>query len=148
MFWRGLLCGAVVVVAVFLCVACGADKGKDDSHRPLTRKEYIRQLNQLQKQSVDIFIDVSEATVSPASARPHLASIDELIGQLRAIDPPRAWRKDHAEVIKSLVEMRDVIAVLSRVPSSKTVIVKTQIGLYQDARERYEAAVSDINQKR
>lgn len=143
---------AILVIAAFVVLAvtaCGGeDDGAKDGDRPLSRRVYIERVNDAQSDAPSIFVDMSQATKNPASARPHLAALDEVIASIDVLRPPATWRDEHTAMLDALREMRTAVDVLSRAPASRVAIVRTQVGIYADARSRYEAAVRAINRSR
>ena len=142
---------AILVIAAFVMLvatSCGGGSDSGDADRPLSRRVYIKRVNEAQADAPSIFVDMSQATKNPASARPHLAALDELIAALDELRPPKVWREDHRAMLEALREMRGAVDVLSRAPASRVAIVRTQVGIYTDARTRYEAAVRAINRSR
>lgn len=141
---------AILVIAAFvvlLATSCGP-ANDEKGERPLSRRVYIERVNDAQRDAPSIFVDMSQATKNPASARPHLAALDELIAAIDALRPPSTWRDEHAAMLEALREMRTAVDVLSRAPATRVAIVRTQVELYTAARAKYEAAVRAINRSR
>lgn len=139
----------LLAVIALACAACGAATPSTPSApRPLSKRVYVERLNAAQESAPAVFADISQATRNPRRAAPHLAAIDALIAEVAALRPPKVWISEHATLLRSLRQMRAAIDVLSRAPASRTAIITTQVGRYEAARTRYEAAIRAINRSR
>ena len=80
---------ALLMVLISVAVAaCGVD----DAERPLSKREYIAQMNAHQRETSDLFARLATSTKDPKSADEHLAEFDRFIARIEALRPPSEWK--------------------------------------------------------
>jgi len=145
--FRPLLFVLLVICGVLLG-ACGGDADGNGGDRALTKREYIERFNVLQQDAATIFDGIDDATRDAASAKSHLADLDELIAGVNALRPPKVWQDEHRTMLSSLRVMRQSIDVLSRAPASQPGAINAQVQRFADAQRDFRDAVRDVNATR
>jgi len=138
---------ALVATALLAGGCASAASTRDEP--VLSKREYIAEANELQQDAAAVFSKLNgRLAATPAQAKVHLAAFDGLIAGYEALDPPRDWADEHAQLLESLATMRQSVLVVSRASARNRGAVTAQVARYRQAQDDFEAAVQSINASR
>ncbi len=138
-----------LLLAVLVLAVAGCGGGVKDGDRTLSKREYIVQANQLQQDATTVFAELDgRLAATPAAAKVHLAAFDKLISGYDALEPPRDWRDEHAQMLESLRTMRQSMGIVSKASAKNRRVITLQVDRYVAAQGEFEQAVRSINASR
>jgi hypothetical protein len=142
------------LAAVLLCVAVAAAvlagcASSDPSDQRLSKRAYIEQAGALQEDAAEVFRTLDgKLPATKAQAAPRLAALDALVEGYGTLHPPRSWQDEHDQIVTALRDMRSALKIVSTLSARRRQAIATQVGRYQDAQARYDAAIRSINASR
>ncbi|MCW2924916.1 MAG: hypothetical protein JWM98_2320 [Thermoleophilia bacterium] len=141
-----------LVITLALVLTCGvsfAGCGSSSDDRALSKREYIQRGNRLQGDASKVFESLhGNLAATPAAAGAQLKAFDTLIAGYEELRPPKAWRDEHATMLRSLRAMRQSMSIVSKAPATNTAVITTQLARFNSAQRDFRQAVRDVNASR
>lgn len=140
---------AIVMLVLVAAAGCGGGDDADDGPRALSKREYIEQSNELQRNAAAVFDQLDgPVAATPEEAAQYLQALEELVVGFQALEPPRDWREEHSTLIESVQVMHQAMSIVSKASARNEPVISRQLQRSADAQRDFEQAVRDINASR
>lgn len=135
----------LTLVAAILVAGCGSGDGR------MSKSEYVDEFNTIQTKLGKALDSAGAASSDPKTATAALektvAELDTSIADMKKLEPPTDWQKEHDQMLSALVEIRDAMQQMVGANGDPAVMT-TALKKIEGAATKGQAATESINKSR